>query len=371
MIRVMLNLTAPTSLHRRLDDLIDRHRPAEDAPSVVIAIESLDNRFRWHGGGGPASVADTNEIDSTSPYFSASITKLFVAIVVMQLRAEGRVGLDTPLVDVVPHDLSRLHVLDGVDHTASMTVSQALAHTTGLPNYLEDTPRRGRSFLDETLDADRSWGVPDVIEHSREILRPRFIPGTARRAYYSDTNYQLLGAAIEHITGHPLDTAIRTRLTDPLGLAETRLFDGTRDDIDSIATLFHGDRLLRHPLLMTSVGADGGIVTSADDSMTLLRAWLEGRLLSPDDVALMQATWRRIFRPFRYGLGVMQFRLPRVLTGMRSMEMIGHSGASGALMFVVPAQGLLVTGTVNQLESRSQPFKLAMQLLTKVAAELN
>ena len=359
------------SLHRRLDDLLARHRSTPNAPSVALSIESLDSQFRWHGGGGPANAAEPNGIAPTSPYFAASITKLYVAIVVMQLRAEGRVCLDTPLVDVVPHDLSRLHVLDGADHTASMTVGQALSHTTGLPNYLEDTPRRGRSLLDEALVADRSWGVPEVIERSREILRPQFAPGAGRRAHYSDTNYQLLGAAIEHITDGSLDTAIRTRISDTVGLPETRLFDGTRHDIDTISTLFHGDRPLRHPLLMTSVGADGGIVTSAEDSMTLLRSWLGGRLVSPDDVALMQATWRRIFRPFRYGLGVMQFRLPRMLTGMRPMEMIGHSGASGALMFVAPSQRLLVTGTVNQLKSRSEPFKLALQLLTTVAAELD
>jgi CubicO group peptidase (beta-lactamase class C family) len=366
----MVQQTAGTSLRRRLDDVIARHRSSEDAPSIVLVIESLDGRFRWEAGAGPASVADRSEIAATSPYFAASITKLFVAILVMQLRARGRVRLDTPLVDVVPYDLTRLHVLGGVDRTASMTVGQALSHTTGLPNYLEDSPWRSRSLLGEALVSDRAWGVPEVIERSRDVLRPRFAPGHGRRAHYSDTNYQLLGAAIEHITGEPLGSAIQAGITAPIGTTATRLFDSAHHDIDAVATIFDADRALRHPLLMTSVSADGGIVTTADDSLLLLRAWLDGDLISDADRASMQETWRRIFLPFRYGLGIMQFRLPRVFTGMRSMEMIGHSGASGALAFVVPAQGLLITGTVNQLRERSTSFKLALRLLGEVASEL-
>jgi CubicO group peptidase (beta-lactamase class C family) len=48
--------------------------------------------------------------------------------------------------------------------------------------------------------------------------------------------------------------------------------------------------------------------------------------------------------------------------------MVGHSGASGALLFAVPAQQLLVAGTVNQLEPRSASFRLAVRALGLVAA---
>jgi hypothetical protein len=86
-------------------------------------------------------------------------------------------------------------------------------------------------------------------------------------------------------------------------------------------------------------------------------------------VAETQAEWRRIFVPFRYGLGVMRFRLPRLVTGLTPLTMVGHSGASGALAFHLPEHGLLVSGTVNQLEPRSESFKLAIGLLRRVIAE--
>jgi len=355
-------------LRERLDDLITRRDADRTVPSAVLAIESLDRSFTWSGGSGPASIRESSPIGADSPYFAASITKLYVAVLVLQLRADGLIDLDTPLVDVVPHDLIGLHVIGGVDRTAQMTVGQALAHTTGLPNYLEDAARGGTSLLDDVLVTDRRWGLDEVVDRSRTMLRPKFAPGHRNRAHYSDTNYQLLGAAIEHVTSRPLDDVLRARIDEPLGLSTTRLFDPDRDQVDEVATLFHGAQQLRHPLLLGSVGADGGLVTTANESLVFLRALLTGALVPMADVDAMQATWRRIFFPFHYGLGMMRFRLPRVLTGLRDMTMVGHSGASGALLFVAPEQGLLIAGTVNQLDERSASFKLAVRAIAMVAS---
>ena len=352
----------------RLDDLITGRDPDGTGPSTVLAIESLDGTFTWSSGSGPASARESATIDATSPYFAASITKLYVAVLTLQLRADGLIDLDTPLVEVVPHDLTGLHVIDGVDRTGELTIGQALAHTTGLPNYLEDTARGGSSLLDEALAADRRWGLDEVIDRSHSVLEAKFAPGLRNRAHYSDTNYQLLGAMIEHVTSQPTDAVLRERISEPLGLRTTRLFDPDRDDIDAVATLFHRRERLRHPLLLGSVGSDGGLVTTAAESLVFLRALWSGALLSMTDVDAMQATWRRIFFPFRYGLGMMRFGLPSVLTGFRNMTMIGHSGATGALLFVVPDQGLLVAGTLNQLEPRRAPFRLAIRALGTVSS---
>jgi CubicO group peptidase (beta-lactamase class C family) len=362
-------LQTDTDLHRWLDERIARHRADSRAPSVALAIESIDGSFRWSSGAGPASTDDPTTMSAQSPYFAASITKLLVAVLVLQLRREGLLDLDTTLVSVVPHDLRGLHVRDGVDRTAELTIGQALAHTTGLPNYLEDAPRRRPSLLDEALVADRGWGLEEVLERSR-VLGPRFAPDAPRRAHYSDTNYQLVGAAIEHVTGRPLDAVLRQHIVEPLGLTATRLFDPAHDDVDTIATLYHRSRPLRRPLLLGSVGADGGLVTTAAEGVAFLRAWVTGALVPTDVVAEMQAEWRRIFLPFRYGLGVMRFGLPRLLTGMTPLTMVGHSGASGALAFHLPEPGLLVSGTVNQLEPRRESFELALGLLRRVVTEL-
>jgi CubicO group peptidase (beta-lactamase class C family) len=115
---------------------------------------------------------------------------------------------------------------------------------------------------------------------------------------------------------------------------------------------------------MASVQADGGLVSSVDDSLVFLRAFFGGQLFSLAILAEIQAQWRSIFFPLTYGTGVMRFALPWILTLFRRFPpVVGHSGASGALMFYCPEWDLYVAGTVNQVQQRSQSFQLMIKAL--------
>ena len=73
----------------------------------------------------------------------------------------------------------------------------------------------------------------------------------------------------------------------------------------------------------------------------------------------MQGQWNAIFAPLQYGTGLMRFALPRYYTLFKAVPpMIGHSGASGAVLFYVPALDLYVSGTVNQIKKRSLSYNL-------------
>ena len=193
---------------------------------------------------------------------------------------------------------------------------------------------------------------------------PVFAPGAPGRASYSDTNYQLLGAIIEAVTGDSYQVSLETGLFRPLGLERTYLFsNATADRYPSVSTMLLDTTPLRIPQVVASVGADGGIVSTALQSLRFLRAFFSGELFPREDIADMQREWRRIFYPLRYGMGLMRFSLPRLFTGLRAMPvLIGHSGASGAVAFHAPQVDLYVTGTVNQVKKRS----LAYQLLTRI-----
>ena len=111
---------------------------------------------------------------------------------------------------------------------------------------------------------------------------------------------------------------------------------------------------------MASVQADGGIVSTLDDGLTFLEAFFAGRLFPPALLAEMQRDWHRIFYPLEYGTGIMRFQLPRAMTGFRRVPaFIGHSGASGTVMFACPDRGLTVVGTVNQTTQRSMPLNFS------------
>jgi CubicO group peptidase (beta-lactamase class C family) len=118
---------------------------------------------------------------------------------------------------------------------------------------------------------------------------------------------------------------------------------------------------------MASVQADGGVVSTLAESLAFLDAFFGGQLFPAALREEMQVDWHRVFFPLEYGTGVMRFRMPAVLTGLRRLPpLVGHSGASGVVMFRCHEKGLTVVGTVNQAQHRSMPYQLMVR--TAVAA---
>ncbi|MFM8350269.1 MAG: serine hydrolase domain-containing protein, partial [Actinomycetales bacterium] len=236
--------------------------------------------------------------------------------------------------------------------------------TSGLPDYFEGKrPGKATAFA-RALHADFGWDVRDVLTWSREIG-----PGRPGKGRYSDTGYQLLGAVIEYLDGHSFAQSVRERLCAPLGLDHTYVF--SIDDIHrygTVAPLRVGDSTATIPKAMASVQADGGIVSTLKDAMRFLDAFFDGTLVDPPTLAWICSDWHRIFFPLEYGNGIMRFRMPSVLTGFRRVPpLVGHSGASGVVMFRAPDLGITVVGTVNQASHRSMPYQLMVRT-TLVAA---
>jgi hypothetical protein len=114
---------------------------------------------------------------------------------------------------------------------------------------------------------------------------------------------------------------------------------------------------------MTSFGPDGGIVAPADELMTFLRGFWEGRLFDPAVLAGLR-TYRRIFFPLEAGVGHLRLRLPRVLSPFAAQpELVGHSGLSGAFAFLAESRGAYLAGTVNNVAKPSRSFRLMFSLL--------
>jgi len=162
-----------------------------------------------------------------TPFFIASIDKLFNATVAMKLWESGRLDLDATITTYLPRSLSRgIHRLDGVDYSDRLTVRHLLSHTSGLADWLEDRPRGGGSLVDRVLhDGDVALSFDDVATLVRDQLTPHFPPqdlSTTRQTIrYSDTNYMLLVAIIEAVSGQPLHQMHEQLLWRPLRLRHT------------------------------------------------------------------------------------------------------------------------------------------------------
>lgn len=377
-----------TKVATRLEALLDGLFERTEIHSAVLSVASADGTFRWVGVRGSVSPGGA-PMTPTTPWFIASVTKLFIASTVLRMVEEGELRLDDRVVDRLTATVTdRLHVLDGEDRTDRITVEHLLCHASGLADFIEDYPaaRRGggadgRSLVEVLVeDGDRAWSLEDTARRVRERLTPHFPPQSldARRVRirYSDTNYQLLIGIIEARRGAPFVHVLEDLILNPLGLDDTWLPGRPRGSgrASDVAALYAGADVVRLPSFLASIS---DLNSTCDDLIRFISALAAGRLFrNPDTWRRMQGRWRRFAFPLdraalrqpswpiEYGLGVMRFQLPRFLTPFRPVApVVGHTGSSGTWLFHAPGPDLYLAGAVNQLTAGAVPFKLIPRVL--------
>jgi D-alanyl-D-alanine carboxypeptidase len=287
-----------------------------------------------------------------------SVSKLFTAVVVLQLVEEGKLDLDGPIGTWLPE------IVVFADRT---TVRQVLNHTSGIYDYLEDR----RFFTQAYQNPGRAW-MPAQLVALAEQVGPSFQPGAAGEWDYSSTNYVILGMLVEQVTGQPLADVMRQRIFEPVGLTHTffapdaamegQLAQGYVDDSDRVN------------LSMTFVYATGNIITTAEDLQRFGEALFMGDLLSPESRATMTTvveTGGAYAMPeLQYGLGVMRARLnvgPTVDGAPRPEEastVLGHIGGLAGFrsaVWWVPESGITIALGLNQ--ANVDPNVLARDVL--------
>jgi D-alanyl-D-alanine carboxypeptidase len=273
---------------------------------VGVTVRVRDGNRTIHARAGEAELDTGRPVPYGANLRVGSVTKAFVATVVLQLVAEGRLSLD----DTVERWLPGVVSGNGNDG-GRITVRNLLQHTSGVYNYTRDRDlfpavysaqgyhrHRFRHYTAEELVAASVRHPPDLP------------PGTAHR--YSNTNYVLAGMVIERVTGRTWRAEVRDRIIRPLRLTGTSLpgddpalpvpharghhrfaEDGGGAWTDT--TLFNG----------TGADASGDLVTTPRDVNRFLTALLTGRLLRPAELDEMRRTEPMPQEPGRsVGLGL-------------------------------------------------------------------
>jgi hypothetical protein len=100
--------------------------------------------------------------------------------------------------------------------------------------------------------------------------------------------------------------------------------------------------------------------------MVFIKAFFNGHFF-PKERMKELAKWNSIFFPFKYGIGIQKFSLPRVFTlFQRVPDMIGHSGSVGSVAFYVPDLNIYITGTVNQQAKPSAAFQTMIKIVNAI-----
>jgi CubicO group peptidase (beta-lactamase class C family) len=213
-----------------------------------------------------------------------SLTKQFTAMLVMQLVQDGRLRLDGTVADYLPYYRR--------DTGGRLTLHFLLTHTTGLPNYTSSP-----QFPEYSRHPQR---VPDMVKRwcSGDL---EFEPGTRYR--YSNTNYIVLGAILEEVTGKRYETLLHDRILAPLAMTHSG-YDHAEELIVHRAAGYErlpGPRFRNAAYIDMSVPyAAGALYSTVDDLLKWDQALYRDQLLD--------AQWRgRMFTPFlgnyAYGWG--------------------------------------------------------------------
>jgi D-alanyl-D-alanine carboxypeptidase len=255
--------------------------------------------------------AGVSELDSRRPVAPAgrfrigSATKMFTSTVVLQLVAEHRIQLDTPVERYLPGLLP---------HGNEITVRMLLQHTSGLYDYTDSLPLQGADY-----EKIRYQHYSPESMVAIATAKPLDFPSGSKFSY-SNTNFIVLGMLIERTTGHPWGAEAAQRILRPLGLRQTSV-PGDRTGIPGPHA--HGYQEMNGKLvdvteLNPSVAWSAGeIISTTADLDTFLRALAAGRLVPPD--LLAQMTTPRSATE-EYGLGL---RTPTTACGVR---VFGHTG---------------------------------------------
>ena len=282
-----------------------------------------------------------HEPDEDTQYRIGSLTKTFIAVLVMRLRDEGRLDLADPL---------DKHLDAG--QVASATIAQLLSHTAGLAS---ETPSPWW---------ERSPG--DLRPALADILGPARHPA-GRLFHYSNPGYGLLGALVGQLRGHGWEHALRQEILDPLGMARTTV-SPEPPYARGFAVHPWADVMQLEPAEGTGLMAPAGELWSTATDLCRFAAFL----LDGDDRILPAKTLAEMRTPAAppgddawasgYGLGLQLFRHDgRVL--------YGHSGSMPgflATLCVSPADAI---GGIALANATSGPdiAAIAVDLVTIVA----
>ncbi len=282
-----------TELDAAVNDVV-----AAGVPGIIVRVQDGDRSAR-PSTAGVSDLATDAALRPGAEFRIGSITKTFVATVVLQLVGEGSLDLDEPVARRLPGLLAG---------GQQITVRQLLNHTSGLPDYPADPE------LFAGIVENRVWEPRELVALAEK--QPQlFEPGSAWM--YSSTNYIVAGLLIEAVTGRPLARELDRRIFARLRLRHTS-FPATAARLSG----YHAHGYISTDFIPTADGepldvtgynpsyawAAGAIVSNAADLSTFYKALLSGRLLDAPLLREMKQTVAEdpsdAQSTFRYGLGL-------------------------------------------------------------------
>jgi CubicO group peptidase (beta-lactamase class C family) len=298
-----LNLSGQSTAEK-IDRLMTAYYRNEVFTGTVLV--SKNGEIIYKKAFGPADREWNTQITTDTKFKIASISKSFTALLVLQLAEEGKLNLESTILDYIPDYKGK----DG----NSITIHQLLTHTAGIMT---------------SLNPDEE-AVQERLHHSlREMVRFAesadlyFKPGTGFR--YSNLAYNILACIVESVTGKTFEYVLKEKILDPAGLMNTKHYKNANIE-NRIAKGYE------YKLLSGFVNASdyddsypvgpGSLISTVDDLYLLDQALYTNQLISERYKTMM-------FTPAstgNYGYGWFITRR-KINQGKDSILIADHSGS--------------------------------------------
>ena len=335
-------------------------------PGLALTVYTPSTGF-WSYVEGFANTEEKEPLTSEHLHYLQSVSKTYMAVIILKLYEKGKLSLDDPIRDYLNYPW-----LNSIEGSEKVTIRMLLNHTSGLPEYSTD-PILVSRIIQDPLSV---LSVPEMLSYI-EDKELEFQPGS--KYTYKNTNFALLSLIADKITGDHI-VFMEKMIFKKLDLKDTRYLtqENHRSDLNLVASYW--DVLLEglptniskmQRANVASMRGDDGLVTSTKEAVVFLKGLVEGKLLKPKTLELMQDWVIDENGERRYGLGVTYYDLD-VTYG------IGHSGGgigAGCILVYLPeldAILFIATNFNTMMESpiRKKAENLQIEVLTALFGDI-
>jgi D-alanyl-D-alanine carboxypeptidase len=343
----MSKAEAQSALHALLEQAVSR-----GIPGICIALANRTG-VMVSDAAGWSSLQMKQRLHVDHLFGIGSITKVFVAVVILQLAAERRLDLNATPAAILGEETN------GIPNIHQATIAQLLNHTSGVPSW-EDDPTWIREGRGASLEVERRWGAADTLNYLRS-QPPLSAPG--QHYNYSNSNYTLLGLIIEKVAGVSVVSEFQSRIFNMLGLRDIYLegfqpvpaerlphrYHWATTELQRDAGVNARFEWIREDLIdvtgsnLSVEWAAGGLVASMTSLATLGVALRDGLLLEDDSMRFLK-DWSPVRENVQVGHNIFRWELPS------GSVLLGHDGdvlGFSASLYWLENHDLVVAGACN------------------------
>jgi D-alanyl-D-alanine carboxypeptidase len=298
----------PSAARADLQQILERlvTGPGRVAPGVTAFVSGPHGS--WSGAAGVANVRTGAAMWPDAPMHLDSQTKTWVATLILQLVADGRMRLDDTVERCLPGVLpygKRITVRELLDHTSGIVDQQTFDNDALLFMQRVHDPALRTEILQfwQRLATDPTAKLPTALALRFTATLPLlWKPGS--QFHYSNIGYEIAGLVAAKAGGAPLGRLLEQRISRPLGLTSAAYVPGgevNASHTQDYAVAPNGTVRDATDFYRVGEGASGAMIASARDEGHFLTSLMQGKLLPPAELSAMRTP--SIANP-HYGLGI-------------------------------------------------------------------